>query len=182
MNLLEKELIENGIEYDKVDNNYIIKIHNSNLNLSLLTSNILSLKWSEREPSERKLVINIEFENYKHSEKVFNFLFAFIYVIERNEGEIHSDDTDFIYDINKLLKEFKIFNTIKVEIINKKDDKYTNDLKPYSYEKPLSSDEIKQEMEDALTNNDKEKYYKFQAMLKENNSFKYMKNFKDFFD
>ena len=171
---IETLLKNHNIIYEIVDNNYVVDLPESYVTFNIINSK-LNLLINEKE-SDRTIEIELKLENKDDYEETVELISLFVKFLQDGDFYDHSNSEleiifkDSLKDWgNKLLK-IEVSGTNSAEIIGYK-------------ETPMTEDDIKDKMEKALRDNDKDTYYKYQQMLKkETFSFKFLKNFKNFFE
>lgn len=187
---LETELKNNGVHYTKTDNQIIADVDGSNFILEIINKDdesVLKIYWVEREPSDRTIDVELLINTPDNYNNAIDFLISFFNLPD--EGVIGATNELLEEEIPDLLFNAKIFNVIKFEIngVNNdiEEDLTSGEIEDSvkgidSYEVPMTKQQIMDAIDKALADNNKEDYYKYQSMLKENNSFKYLKRFNDF--
>lgn len=186
-----KDIIHDGLEsrnlnyeYNESNGQYIVDIHGSKFIISLDKhvddkgfSSVLSTVLYEKE-GDRQIIVELRLNN-KDDKHTIEFLFEYMEFLDYTEGELYDLTNEQIKDrIQRGLKSFKYNNVVKVEVIGENPA-----LNMGIIEKPLTREQILELMDKAVEDNDKESYEKYQQMLnalKENVSFTYLKNFRDF--
>ena len=171
---IETLLKNHNIIYEIVDNNYIIDLEESYVTFNVI-NNKLNLLINEKE-SDRTIEIELKLENKEDYIEAVELISLFVKFLTEGDFYDHSNseiETMFKDSLktwgNKILK-IEVSGTNSAEIIGYK-------------ETPMTQDDIKDKMDKALRDNDEETYYKYQQMLKkEAFSFKFLKNFKNFFE
>ena len=126
---------------------------------------------------DRIIKITINYITEEEEEILAEFIKVLVEFLNETEGEFFNYSNEKLkFQLNSRLKQ--IFNHYKIDIIGENPA-----LNFGLIEKPLTKEEILEEIEKSLKRNDKEAYYKYQQMfndLKENYSFKYLNTFKNF--
>jgi hypothetical protein len=186
---LDEELSGNNIKFDKVENQYIIDIDGSDL-IVQMKGKILSMYFNLKD-TDRTIDVELEIKDeatYIDSIEFLLIFISFLKDVQEHFEELANEEIE--NRISSSLKEFNFENVIKVEVEGK-------DLLSFEvFERPSTNEEIKQELarleeylNKALDDNNKElydyyqkKYNELKSQLKESVSFRFIKNFKDFFD
>jgi hypothetical protein len=186
---LDEELSGNNIKFDKVENQYIIDIDGSDL-IVQMKGKILSMYFNLKD-TDRTIDVELEIKDeatYIDSIEFLLIFISFLKDVQEHFEELTNEEIE--NRISSSLKEFNFENVIKVEVEGK-------DLLSFEvFERPLTNEEIKEELarleeylNKALDDNNKElydyyqkKYNELKSQLKESVSFRFIKNFKDFFD
>ena len=186
---LEKELSGNKIDFHKINGEYIVDIDGSNL-IVRMKGNILSMFFNV-ENSDRTIDIELKINNQETYIDSMEFLFIFISFLTDMKDDIEElTNRELEQRISLTLKEFNFKNVVKVEVTG------TDVLSFELSEKPLTQNDIKTQLIDIeehlhkalMDDNEKaynyyqQKYQELKKLLKESNSFKYLKSFKKFFD
>lgn len=196
---LQQELDKNKISYEKVGDTFVVEQDGSNFILEILPmpahigdekEDLLSIFFEEKEPSKRTLEISFIIEDKRTYDLSMQFLFALLEMPV--DGEIPFENEELREKIQKTMTHFHLTcSSFSIEGVNPaiqdvdldEDDDESGEMT--YHEKPLTKQEINDLKWQAVDKGDKEAYQKYQDMLdnlKESNSFKYLKNFRDFLD
>ena len=186
---LEEELSNNNIDFDKVDNQYIINIDGSDLIVSM-EKDVLSIYFNLKD-TDRTIDIKLRINNEETYINSIDFLLIFIKYLNDSQENFEEETNDEIEKrISKTLRQFNFNNVVNIEVSGK--DLTNLELT----EKIPTKEDTKQELLDleeliksALEADNKrlydyyqKKYIELKSQLNENTSFKFLKKFKDFFD
>jgi hypothetical protein len=193
---LKQELDSNNINYTQMNNGYVVDVAGSSFIIEAepmpekygsKDESILSIFWTEKEPSQRTIDLSIVIDTEETYDTAMQLLFALIELA--NEGEIYLKNEDLRDKISGVINHLNLIVTkLYIDGLNPniQDIDLDDDIDAGQigyYEKPMNKIELQQAMDKAVEDNDKESYYKYQQMLnalKESVSFTYLKKFKDF--
>jgi hypothetical protein len=177
LNNLEDFLDFSSIDYEKTNGKFKISIEGgSYLFLSKIDNRIL-FDFHE-EGGDRIIKITIDYITDEDEDILAEFIKVLIEFLNETKGEFFDFSNQNLKDLleSRLSKVFD--KKFTIQIIGQ------NPALDFVYhETPHTKQQILDEMEKAVERKDKEGYYKFQQMLndlKENYSFKYISNFKNF--
>lgn len=177
LNNLEDFLDFASIYYEKINGKFEIPIEGgSKLVLSKINNKIL-FDFHEG-GGDRIIKITINYITDEDEDLLADFIKVLVEFLNETEGEFFDFTNQNLQDqLERRLK--TVFDkNFTVQIIGENPA-----LQMDLIEKPYTREQILDELEKAIDRKDKEAYYKFQQMLnnlKENYSFKYLSNFKNF--
>jgi len=167
-----------GINYQEISGQYRIPIEGGSELFLKKNNNQIEFNFHEY-GGDRNINISINYTD-KTEDSLADFIQVLIEILNESEGQFFDFTSQSLHDYLESRLRHLFGQNIKIEIEGENPA-----LAMELTEKPLSSEEIKEEIQKALDKNDKEAYYKYLKMLndvKENNTFKYLKSFKKFFD
>jgi len=166
------------IKYQEIAGQYRIPIEGGSELFLKKNNNQIEFNFHEY-GGNRNITIYINY-NVKTEDTLVKFIQLLIEILNENDGQFFDFTNQSLHDYLESRLIYLFGQNIKIEIEGENPA-----LAMELTEKPLSSEEIKKEIQKALDTGDKEAYYKYLKMLndiKENNTFKYLKSFKKFFD